>query len=256
MRFAVIFLLLLSVTASAKKPEELTESDLKNLAEQELSSTPSGAVLKPFSLPEENDGLVSTAEAVREEEQEPLPSSEFELGGQPYRPVGQGRISASENYSYGALSEKPMLLLGGHYWFYQRLLSQRLPWRAGIAVQGGLASHLLKITTNQGRVYDDSRLNTLQLMAGPEVEFFVWRHWLAAGLGGKVGRTFVSQSTRSTIMDHSQAANLWEAGLHVRVQPWRSVFARISVAKRGVLGTAGNLGAQENNYSALIGFGM
>lgn len=262
---ALFFTLLLLLppgaeAAKAKKkeakldPHKMSEAELRKAAESELRiSTPSGKVV-PLEAPE--SGMVSTEELVREAEKEPLATSEVEVGAQSFRPVGSGRISSAETYSYDGLSTKPMVLFGGRHWFLQRLRTSA-PYRAGLSLQGGVSSHSMRIKTNRGYVYDDVRLNTLVGLVGPEAEYFLdGRRRFALGLRLGAGRLLSSQSAAASTINQSRSLGIWEGSAHLRFQPTRNFYLTTAYARRSNLGSAEGLGVQENNYQAFIGFGM
>jgi len=247
-------LLAVDLAYSAVDTSKLTETQLKAIAERELNMVPASGSLSPFAAPD--SGLVSTAEALRREVREPKNTSEFELGLQNFRPAGYGRISPTETYSYDSLSAKPMLLLGGRHWFIRRLAGP-FPWRAGAGMEAGIASHELTIRTSRGTVHENVRLNHLLILAGPELELFFGPalRW-AAGVKAMAGRAAATQASSLPSLDGTQDAGIWEGEAHIRFQPGQNFFARLAYARRGILGSSEGLGIQENNYAALIGFGM
>ncbi|MGZ3693620.1 MAG: hypothetical protein ACXWQO_05480 [Bdellovibrionota bacterium] len=257
---AVLFVFAGIADAKPKKkgpkpdPSKMSSVELRNTAESELQNVaiPKGAKT-PVAVPAE--AMVST-DILHKEAQEPLAPSEVEAGVQAYRPIGSGKVSNAETYSFNGLSSKPMFLVGGRHWFYQALRTST-PIRAGLGFQGGLSSNVLNIQTSSGFVYDDVHLNSLLAMVGPEAEYFIdGRRHLAIGTRVAVGRLLSTQSSRNSTINQSQGSGIWEAGGHVRFQPSSSFFVRAAYARRANLGSTEGIRAQENNFEALIGFGM
>jgi hypothetical protein len=257
----ILALLVLSTVASAKpkkklkpNPAKMSEVELRNTAESELHNVaiPKGAVI-PMAAPD--DALVST-DILREQAKEPLAASEFELGLQLYRPLGLGHVSSAETYSFAGLSAKPMLLAGGRHWFLQKLRTE-VPIRVGLGFLGGLSTNTLRIQTNRGYVYDDVRLNSWLALVGPEAEYFLdGRRRFALGARVSAGRLLTTQAGGNSSINQSQGNGVWETEGHFRYQPSTAFFVRVAYARRANLGKNEGIQAQENNFEALIGFGM
>ncbi|MGE3262378.1 MAG: hypothetical protein AB7K68_11410 [Bacteriovoracia bacterium] len=260
-----LFLLIAMPLAEAKPkknsakpdPRQMSEIELRNTAESELRSVDlPKEKAAPLQTPSYDSGLVSTSEILREDEKEPLPASEMDLGAQAFRPVGTGRVSSGETYSFDGLSAKPMILLGGRHWLYQGLRTS-VPARVGLGLQVGVSSSTLRIQTNRGFVYDNVRLNSFLAMVGPDAEYFLdRRRRLAVGARVAAGRMLLSQSAPNSSITQSRSVGAWEAGGHLRYQPTRSFFVNAAYARRATIGAGQGLGIQQNNYEALIGFGM
>lgn len=247
MRVLILFLVLISQAEGAEKKTKLSDTELQALARDELhSATPKGEAPVP---------LVSTAEFLEEESPERFASSEFELGAQAYKPVGTGRVSATETYSLNRLSPGPMPLIGFRHWFYNGGMNEPGPWRYGASLSAGIASHTLKVRTQSGAVFDDVRLSTVVADLGPEAEYLVGSSLFLGGRAA-VGRIFTVQSTNAPILNRSLEEGLWSLAGHLRYQPSRNFFAKLGFAYRAILGTSEGLGTQESNVLALIGFGM
>jgi hypothetical protein len=258
--------LIVTATAEAKpkapKPAKRTAADLTSVelhetAIQELQSVPAaeGAAVQPMAT-SPGDALVSTAEALKEEVQEPLASSEIEIGAQSYRPLGSGQVAAGETYSYDHLSAKPMLLAGGRHWFYQGLRTS-FPFRAGVGLQAGFSRNSMVIQTNRGFVYDDVHLNSIVALVGPEAEYFLdAKRRFGVGLRAAAGRLLSAQSATNTSITQSQSASIWEGSAHFRYQPSSSFFVKLAYARRANLGSGHGIRVQQNNYEAFVGFGM
>lgn len=265
MKFLVLFVLILfpfcaeakkkpAAKAERKDASTMTEAELRAMAESELRVEKPGDAIVPLRSP--NSGMVSTDEILKRDLDEPFPASEFELGIQSYSPKGTGTISSGETYSYAGLRSRPLASAGFRHWFYQNLRSSR-PWRVGGILQLSLSSNSLDVETSRGVNYQNVHLNTYLAKVGPEAEYFIdsRRHW-AAGLGLGFSRIFAVQSGGSSSLNRSQDANAWEAGAHIRFQPFSGFFARLGYSRRGIVGESEGLGTQENNYGAFIGFGM
>ena len=242
----------------AKKPKkaaDLTSSELHSAAVEELAVPTQGKAVKPMAT-SPDDALVSTAEALRQEAQEPYPASEVEFGAQSYHPVGTGTVAAGETYSYDRLSAKPMVLVGGRHWFYQRLRTSA-PWRVGAALQAGFSRNSLSVQTTRGFVYNDVHLNSFLVLVGPETEYFLGaQRRFGLGIRLAAGRLLASQSATNTSITQSQSATSWEAGVHLRYQPSSGFFVKLGFARRSNFGDEQDLRVQQNNYEALAGFAM
>lgn len=238
--FLLLFLPLLGVSAPEKKV--LSDQELRALAESELQG----------EKKEEQAPVAVVSTSVLEHEEAPSwKKTEVELGFQSYRPLGKGRISPWETYSFDGLSAKPMLLLGAKYYpWYQAGV-----WRSGVGFSLGAASHSLKIRTNQNRVYDDVRLTSFLMSVGPEGEYYLSSHW-AVGAAVHFGQVVVSQSGSYSSLASSQSAALWEADLHLRFQTMSGFFSRLGFSRRAILSSSKDLGVQENNYALFVGVGI
>lgn len=250
-------LLAVSVSAAEKKDAKkkgdtrLSDTDLEDLAKQELRSLPARGKIAPPLAAEPASALVST-EVLEEEITERFAASEFELGAQPYKPSGFGRISNTESYPLDRMNSSPMALMGLRQWFLNSNGSRK--WRAGLSLDAGLVSQSMKIRTQSGAVFDDVRLSTVIADLGPEAEYFFGP--VAFGLRAAAGRIFSVQSTNAPILNRSQQGGIWSLSPHLRYQPAKNFFAKLAYARRAILGGADGLGTQESNLMAFIGFGM
>jgi hypothetical protein len=252
------FFLLSSWSAFAapkKKASDLSEAELKEFAERELESPPAGenTYLAP-SFNSEALGLIST-QALEEKTPPRWRKAEAELGVQMLRLRGTGRISQAEPYSLDKLSSRPMGLFGGRYWFWENGPGDAVLWRGGLGLSAGIATHEVKITTSQGVAYDDVRLNSFLLIAGPQAELFLSRSW-ALGLSAQAGEALLTQSGRAAFLSRSQSAAVYEGGASVRFQPSTLFFSRLGYSRRGTFSSSKELGIQENNYALYLGIGI
>lgn len=250
----MILVTLFALVAHAAEPQALpkySDAELKDVAEKELRSTTPPGKGRPMEKP-----FVST-EITEEERESSLSTSEFEFGAQAYRPEGTGRISDSETYPLGRLNSGVMPLIGLRYWYWNGGLEEASPWRSGLSLDGGIASHTLKIHTQSGAVHEDVRLSTVITTLGPEFERFLsGRRDLALGFRAAVGRIFTVQSTNAPVLNRSLQEGIWSVSSHLRYQHSKSFFAKLAYSYRAILGTTGGLGTQESNVMGLIGFGM
>lgn len=245
-----------SKSSKAKAPMQMNEQELRDFAQKELYTPPKGAALSPLKAPEQETSLVSTAEVLKEEAEERHSPSEFEVGAQSYRPSGTGILYPTDTYPLDSLSAKPMILVGGRYWFFRSALATSTPWRAGWGAKGGISSNTLQIKTARS-TYDNVKFNSFLLSSGPELEYFIDAgRSFAVGVSAQIGKLFAVQSTPTPIMDRTDSASIWEGEAHVRYQPSASLFGRLAYARRGVMGKRNTLSIQEDNYAAFIGFGM
>lgn len=233
-------------------PADLSDTQLLNTAKTELDAPAAAGKIAPLNSPD--TGLVSTAEAIRQEESEIYSVSEMEIGAQSYKPAGMKNKSAIDTYTLSGVAARPMLLVNGRKWFLRDGLRSSLPWRAGFGAGVGFTSNTVSLKTSLGKSYDNVRLNSLLLAAGPEGEIFYRK--FALGLAVKAGKVLFVQATPTPYLNKSEDSNFWEMTGSLRFQPTKAFYGKLAYSRRAGLGSAEGIQVQENSAAAFIGFGM
>ncbi len=242
------FLAIQTHAAPAKvKPKELTDSDLLRAATSELEINSGSAASSGATVVADISSLEKDSAA--------LPPADFSAGVMSHRPQGMGRISETESYPLNNLSARPMGVIKVNRWFREASRRSRGA-RWGAELQIGAGWNDLALRTSRGVTYDDVRLYSVLVSAGPAAELAlpIWKG-IGVGASPSIGRQFLVQSTAAPIANGSLQGNFWQAAIWLRTFVSDSIFIRLEADRRGIWGAQDDgLDIQKQSALALMGF--